>query len=237
MTAPPPCDDSGNFDRRQFIHLSTMGLLAAGFIPPGVARAADLPPLAQYPRQFFTAEEWEFVLAATARLIPSEGEGPGAIEARVPVFLDRELSGPYGQAQTWYMAGPHQPDAPPELGWQSPLPPAEIYRQAIPLFTQYCAETYGMAFTALDPAQQDQALRALEAGDVPLPPALRDFFTILLANTKEGYLSDPLHGGNHGMAAWVHIGFPGARAQYREWVGRHNIPYPLGPVSISGERA
>ena len=30
------------------------------------------------------------------------------------------------------------------------------------------------------------------------------------------------------------IGFPGARYDYRDWVERHNQPYPLPPVSIMG---
>jgi gluconate 2-dehydrogenase gamma chain len=59
----------------------------------------------------------------------------------------------------------------------------------------------------------------------------------LLANTKEGYFADPVHGGNHGMQSWKYIGFPGARASYAEWVDQHNKKYPLGPVSIKGERA
>ncbi|MWL74804.1 gluconate 2-dehydrogenase subunit 3 family protein, partial [Escherichia coli] len=59
----------------------------------------------------------------------------------------------------------------------------------------------------------------------------------LLSDTKHGYLADPMYGGNKGMKAWIAIGFPGARASYLEWVKQHNIPYPLGPVSIKGERA
>ena len=98
------------------------------------------------------------------------------------------------------------------------------------------------------PEKQDAALTALEKNAAPaatpdgkgaaiLPPELRDFFRLLLQNTKEGYFADPKYGGNHRMQAWVYIGFPGARASYTEWVGKHNVAYPLGPVSISGERA
>lgn len=237
MTASATKDSKGlspltRFDRRQFLYLSTASIFA-----PAIGAAQSLPPLEIAPRQFFTQQEWRFVLAATARLIPSDGEGPGAIEARVPVFIDRELAGPFGTAEDWYMAGPHEPDAPEELGWQSPLSPAEIYRRAIPLFDTWCIDTLGAAFPDLPAPAQDEALTALEAGDVPLPAELRDFFTILLANTKEGYFADPLHGGNHEMASWRYIGFPGARAQFLEWVGKHNTPYLLGPVSISGERA
>lgn len=237
MTTPPHHPVSFRPGRRQFLQLSAGSLAAAGFWPAAAFGQESLPPLEDYPRAFFTDAEWAFVLAAVARLIPSEGDGPGALEARVPVFIDRELSGDFGSAADWYMAGPHQPDAEPEFGWQSPLAPAEVYRQAIPLFDAWCETSFGTAFSALPASAQDEALTALEEGAVPLPPELRDFFDLLLANTKEGYLSDPIHGGNHQMAAWVHIGFPGARAHYREWVEQHNVPYPLGPVSISGERA
>ena len=63
------------------------------------------------------------------------------------------------------------------------------------------------------------------------------FFNGLLGDAKHGYLSDPMYGGNKGMKAWIAIGFPGARASYLEWVKQHNVPYPLGPVSIQGLRA
>ncbi|MFV0334752.1 MAG: gluconate 2-dehydrogenase subunit 3 family protein [Tropicimonas sp.] len=224
--------------RRSFLKTSAAGVVLSGLAQSAAAREAPAPvPLDQYEREYLNADEWAFVMAATARLIPSEGDGPGAIETRVPVFIDRQLAGDFGTADDWYMEGPHVADAAPAFGWQSPLNPAEIYRQAIPAFDAWCTQTHGAAFAALDPAQQDEALTALQKGEVGLAPELRDFFTILLANTKEGYFADPLYGGNHGMQAWVYIGFPGARAAFREWPERHNIPYPLGPVSISGERA
>lgn len=55
---------------------------------------------------FFTAEEAAFVDAATDRLIPADELGPGAREAGVTVFIDRQLSGAYGSAAKWYMQGP-----------------------------------------------------------------------------------------------------------------------------------
>lgn len=173
----------------------------------------------------------------TARLIPSDGDGPGAIETRVPVFIDLQLAGDYGRADDWYMVGPHDASADPTRGWQTPLNPAQIYRQAIPAFNGWCEQKYSAAFAALTPEQQDEALTALQKGEVGLQPELREFFGILLQNTKEGYFADPMYGGNHGMQAWTYIGFPGARGSYKEWVERYNVAYPLGPVSIKGERA
>ncbi len=76
------------------------------------ATQADTVPLEQYLPEYFNASEWAFIIAATARLIPSEGDGPGAYETRVPVFIDRQLASSYGLAVDWYMQGPHVPDAP-----------------------------------------------------------------------------------------------------------------------------
>jgi gluconate 2-dehydrogenase gamma chain len=53
----------------------------------------------------------------------------------------------------------------------------------------------------------------------------------LLQNTREGYFCDPKHGGNKGMAAWRMINFPGARADYIDWVEQYGRRYPLPPVS------
>ncbi|WP_319772795.1 gluconate 2-dehydrogenase subunit 3 family protein [Breoghania sp.] len=224
--------------RRSFLK-ATVASAAVATIPfrAESAKAQDLPALEDYKPTYFDAAEWTFVLAACARLIPSEGDGPGAIETRVPVFIDLQLAGPFGAAADWYMSGPHDASADPKLGYQSPLTPAEVYRQAIPLFQDWCRANHGGAFETLDADTQDKALTALQDGNVGLPAEMRDFFSLLLQNTKEGYFADPMYGGNHQMQAWVHVGFPGARGSYLEWVNNHNVEYPLGPVSISGERA
>ena len=65
--------------------------------------------------------------------------------------------------------------------------------------------------------------------------ASRAFFELLLQNTMEGFFADPLYGGNKGMAGWKLIGFPGARYDYRDHIGKPNVPYPRGPISIYGE--
>jgi len=223
--------------RRQFLVASASGAALAGVPCTGLAQTREqISALDQYRPEYLNAAEWTFILAATARLIPSEGDGPGAIEARVPIFIDRQLAGDFGAARDWFMLGPHFPDADPRLGYQTPLAPAQIYREAIAAFNDWCRRTHGDIFARLDTAIQDEALSALQADKVGLPATLRDFFSLLLRNTREGYFADPMYGGNAGMAAWTYIGFPGARASYREWADQHNMPYPLGPVSISGQR-
>lgn len=232
-------DLPGRPSRRNFLKASAASAAVAGLAAVPLKAEEQLEPVAldAYTPICLKPSEWAFVVAAVARLIPSEGEGPGAIETRVPVFIDMQLAGDFGRAADWYMEGPHEADASPLRGWQTPLTPLQIYQQAIPVFDEWCRTTHGKIFAELDEATQDQALTSLQKDEVKLDPEMRDFFSILLGNTKEGYFADPLYGGNHKMQAWTYIGFPGARGSYKEWVLKHNVKYPLGPVSISGERA
>src|SRR5689334_5370285 len=78
----------------------------SGKVPwePGEANAPTPISVGDY--QFWTTDEADFIDAAVGRLIPRDGLGPGAKEAGVTTFLDRQLAGPYGRAQSWYMQGP-----------------------------------------------------------------------------------------------------------------------------------
>lgn len=223
--------------RRQFLAATSVATAVSVLPSWSYAAQSDTVPLEQYLPEYFNASEWAFVVAATARLIPSDGDGPGAYEARVPVFIDRQLTTSYGLGADWYMQGPHIPNADPALGFQTPLNPKQIYRQGIAAINTWCETAHGKSFDQLELVQQDEVLTGVQQGSINLGAQLRDFFTVLLGNTKEGYFADPKYGGNHNMLAWSYIGFPGARASFKEWAGQHNVPYPLGPVSISGERA
>ncbi|WP_025132075.1 gluconate 2-dehydrogenase subunit 3 family protein [Pseudomonas sp. PH1b] len=190
-----------------------------------------------YEPSYFTAEEWAFIKAAVERLIPADEMGPGALEAGVPEYIDRQMNTPYAAGALWYMQGPFKADAAPEMGWQSKLVPKDIYRLGIAATDAWCKDLKGQTFAAQDSATRDDLLKQLEAGTPQLDavPA-KLFFNLLLQNTKEGFFSDPIHGGNKGLVGWTLIGFPGARADFMDWVER-NEQYPFPAVSIRGERA
>ena len=101
--------------------------------PPAVAapEPEKQPPAKAYEPTWFTAEEWAFVNAAVARLIPADEQGPGALEAGVPEYIDRQMNTPYATGALWFMQGPFNADAAPEMGWQSKLVPQQIYRLGI----------------------------------------------------------------------------------------------------------
>jgi gluconate 2-dehydrogenase gamma chain len=185
--------------------------------------------------KYFTGEEWTFLLAACGRLIPADGNGPGAVELGVPEFIDREMDGPFGYAAKWYMQGPFA-SAVPELGYQSPLSPREVYRAGIAAVDAHCRQMFGnKSFFELPVTTQDSVLTGLESGTLDFENVSgKSFFSFLLQNTKEGYLADPIHGGNKNMESWKMIGFPGARADFLDWVDKHGARYPLDPVGIAG---
>ncbi len=199
---------------------------------------ADVPPgVSGTDFVYFTPAERAFVEAALARLIPNDPSGPGAVEANVPFFIDRQLAGPFGRGDHFYLGGPW-PKGTPEQGYQSRFNPAQLYRSAIAAIDRHVASNGGGGtFAKLAPADQDDLLKALEAGKVELEGVDgKLFFTMLLQNTKEGYFGDPIYGGNKDMGAWKMIGFPGAHYDYREWVTRHNERVPYEPVGLMGRR-
>lgn len=183
---------------------------------------------------FFDPAEAAFVEAAAARLIPSDATGPGAIEAEVPRFIDRQLAGPYGEGDRFYLQPPF-PKGTPTQGWQMGAP-SSVYRVAIAAIDRWAGANYGKPFAALDPASQDEALTALEDGKADLGDGAdpKAFFTLLLQNVIEGYFADPIYGGNRNMQSWRMIGFPGARYDLTAWVSRYGEPYALPPVGLTG---
>jgi gluconate 2-dehydrogenase gamma chain len=170
--------------------------------PPGVSGSGYV---------FFTPGEAEFIGAAVGRLIPNDPVGPGAVEANVPFFLDRQLAGKFGRGDHNYLGGPW-PKGTPEQDYQTRFSPALLYRAAIAAIDKYVAVNFnGVSFSKLTTADQDKVLKGLESGEVKLDDGVdsKSFFTMLLQNTKEGYFSDPIYGGNKDMGAWKMIVFPG----------------------------
>ena len=209
---------------------------ASGDVPwaPGQA-AAPYPPTSETSYRFFSADEAAFIEAAVSRLIPQDELGPGALEAGVPQFLDRQLAGSYGRGQRWYMQGPWR-EGTETQGYQSRYTPAELYRAAIKAIDTYCRKNHeDKVFAKLSHAQQDDLLKQMQDDKVRLEGvSTKTFFEQLLQNTQEGFWCDPIYGGNRDMVGWKLIGFPGARYDYRPCVQKHNQKLNLEPVGIKG---
>lgn len=188
---------------------------------------------------FLNDREAAFLRAAVDRIIPPDDKWPGAADAGVVTYIDRQLASTWGGGDKMYLVGPWVPDAPTEQGYQLRFTPAELYRIALAETDAMVQQTHdGRSFAELGPDEMDTVLRALESGDLQLPSVPSPvFFETLLANTIEGWFADPVHGGNRGMAGWRMVGFPGAYAQYIDVVEQHNMVFTRPPVSIADSQA
>ncbi len=217
--------------------LKTMGSAGATVVAGACNRRPDDASDLRSQYMFFTPDEAAFVEAAVARLIPADETGPGALEADVPVFIDRQLAGSWGAGEQLYRSGPWAADSPSEMGYQLPFTPAELFRAALRVLTDDLRKTNPGGLAALSLNEQDAFLTALEKQPRDLGGVPSDaFFASLLEMTVEGFFADPIYGGNKDMVAWRLIGFPGAYASYYDLVDQHGIAFTRPPVSLGQDR-
>jgi gluconate 2-dehydrogenase gamma chain len=209
--------------RRQFLVLSATtvgGVLFYTLDRRLVRLSAQDEKSVRIPLRFFTQAEALTIAAACARIFPSDETGPGAREAGVAIFIDRQLAGPWGRDRYRYTHAPFNDDAPEEFGYQGKATPREIYRQGLKQLA---------GFARLAPEQQDARLKEIEAGR---------FFNLLRRNTIEGMFCDPLHGGNVDMVGWQMIGFPGPRmsnfSEIEMYRGEAFRPQPASLRQVTG---
>src|SRR5262249_11771779 len=153
--------------------IKATGAVGAALLPVGLApndSPAQVPPRVPAPTGvsgaqattylFLNAEEAAFIEAAVARLIPADDQWPGALEAGVPNYIDKQLAGAWGSGERLYRSGPWQAGTPSQ-GYQLPLTPVELYRTAIAAINaELKAKT---PFAKMTPEEQDAYLHSLEA--------------------------------------------------------------------------
>jgi hypothetical protein len=199
-------------------------------VPVAVASAAVLsgctssPPPKPRVFRFFTGHEAAVVTDATARIAPGPGDDlaeaghPGAREAGVTDYIDLMLGalgaldtagaptpvifagGPWSNRHT---SGPDMMarfvalDPVRKIAWRKRLEGwQQQYRAGIALLDKQA----GGDFTKASHARQDAILAS---------SALSDFLALLFEHTIEGMYSVPEYGGNHGLAGWKDISYPG----------------------------
>lgn len=165
-------DPRGHFEalarlgRRGVLGWTALALLGRG------ARGEDAP-----------ADTFAVLDAVAARILPSD-DGPGAREAKVGRFIERQLQGDLRE-----------------------LRPA--FDQLARLLDVWSRRTFHASFVALAPADQDAVLQELARGQIPARGLPQEaLFRALHTLVLEGFLSDPVHGGNDGQIGWRAVGFP-----------------------------
>lgn len=200
--------------------------------------------------RFFDDAQRQTIEAAMARIIPTD-DRPGAREAGTIDFLERYLSGiefvyarPDGSGFET-LAG-RRAEA-----WRLRIEAMrQKYREGIDALNGLSRDRFGNDFAALAEREQDAILTEMEkpalaaerateaanavAGFAPPEPGLQqiaaemdlDFFPLLVLHTRQGFLSDPVYGGNRNRAAWEAIGFPGPTSMAEVHSGSYStLPY------------
>jgi len=152
--------------------------------------------------------------AATARIVPSDELGPGAREAGAAVYIDRSLAG-------------HHADR------------LEIFQAGLAALDRRSRERAAAGFADAPAEVCDAVLAEAERGETP-GGDLSDFFTELVALTRQGMFCDPAHGGNHDKAGWKLLGVPAFQPEWddpgREGPRDDRDRAPLGIADLAPPR-
>src|SRR5256712_945651 len=189
-------------------------------------------------------------------IIPTDSD-PGAKEAGVIYFIDRQLAGDYGQSANMFMDGPFVPagqTGPITVGtqtysagspkvrvgagtnYQYPLNLREFWRVGLVALQAYANSAYGGNFETLSSANQLLLLQDLW-GNKPtsfgniLPS---DFAYELVFMTWAGFLMDPIYGGNQNMVGWKYTGFNGVNFGnfYGEGLDQRTLMVATAPTRL-----
>jgi gluconate 2-dehydrogenase gamma chain len=187
-------DDTPILTRRELLKRVTMVGTAVAIpvrlvtIERTPADGAALQGVGAAPAAFetLTAAEGETLQAIVARLIPTDGNGPGATEARAAQYIDRGLGGALASSRDAYRAG---------------LAALDGYTQA----------SRKASFARLPSTEQDAVLSELETDTAAGFAGSAIFCNLLLTHTIQGTFADPYYGGNANFVGWDLIGYPGVR--------------------------
>jgi gluconate 2-dehydrogenase gamma chain len=169
------------------------GALATSEVLPTTSKSqadnavAQAALAAKRPLETLSAIESDTLEAIVARLIPTDANGPGAVEARAADYIDRALGGVLASSRPAYAAG-------------------------LAAVDQYARSRKGVSFVNLSPEDQDAMLSAMESGTATgFIPNSATFFDLVRNHTLQGMFCDPYYGGNANFVGWDLLGYPGVR--------------------------
>jgi len=124
--------------------------------------------------RFFTTEESVCMIALCEQIIPKDSS-PGATDAGVIFYIDRQLSGVFHYDQP-------------------------TYRNGIKNLQAYCTNKYRKTFESLIQEDQIKVMKMLESDqlkETEWPKGKSaNFFNLVLSHTMQGFYGSPIHGGN-----------------------------------------
>lgn len=176
------------FSRRHFIQITAIGSGSLLLFP----RCANLSTRSSW--RFFTEKEASMVTSLIEQIIPAD-EWPGAKEAGVANFIDKQLVGPYTRFQ-------------------------RKYRDGLASVETTCQTLYHKQFEELAWNEQTRFLEKMESGK--LADLLKGdgqqgsniwqddldklFFNLICDHTMQGFYGSSRHGGNKDYVSYKMVG-------------------------------
>ncbi|MBI4815071.1 MAG: gluconate 2-dehydrogenase subunit 3 family protein [Deltaproteobacteria bacterium] len=189
-----PSSDGTKVDRRRLLEQLVLFSLLASCRKPATQLAAPdatvsatvSSEVSAAPTHAFAPFHRETLDAIANRILPPEGRGPSAAQARATEFIDRELSKP-------------------EL--------SELKRAVqggLLALDRRAAAQGGRRFKDLTPSEQDELFQQL----ITTPGQGQEFARLLVKLVLEGTFGDPAYGGNAGNVGFELAGYaPPKRAK------------------------
>ena len=164
-------------NRRDFIQKLTLAYGSILFIP--ACSGYDSP------WRLFSEKQARTVIAFAEQIIPA-GEFPGATDANVVNFIDKQLIGPYTRFQ-------------------------EDYTHGLVAIENSAQKMFQKAFADLEWEQQTAFMEHMESGKLPeefwKEINQRSFFNLMLDHTMQGFYGSPRHGGNKNYVSYKMMRF------------------------------
>lgn len=186
---------AGPITRRTVLQLALVaalgGALGSGAAVFATHRGPAIPPRFRT----LTDDEGMLLIALCEQIIPRD-DAPGATDAGVVHYIDRQLAGPLKRHLS-------------------------AYRGGLAAVQATCHQVHGGAFTGLTFDQQTALLKDLEGGRVPKglwsEPSPQHFMGLLISHTMQGFYGSPRHGGNrdHASHRMLGLAYPNIIGQNR----------------------
>jgi Gluconate 2-dehydrogenase subunit 3 len=157
--------------------------IACAFVPAASLRFARTSAS----KEVLTSRERQSLEAIVSRMIPSDSDGPGALEAGCARYIESALGDAYRSLRNAYSLG-------------------------LAALDSHAMASGRKSFSALGETEQDKILsdceRNVKIGEFGDSAA---FFEMVRRHVLEGMFGDPSYGGNAHFAGWDLIGYPGPR--------------------------
>ncbi len=180
--------------RRNFLRNTGLAISGSLLLPACYYKPA--------PFRFFNQLEADCLIAICECIIPAD-DAPGATDAGVIYYIDKQIMGPLKRHQ-------------------------QFYREGIAAFQKDCRIITGFHFESLASEQQVKFLEMIEENNEKLKNWAKitpsNFFNMVINHTMQGFYGAPRHGGNKNYLSYqmLGIGYPQIVGQNRYGKGDSN---------------